>query len=322
MMNCSCGPINATTVNDAMRRIAIVTNVIILVLGTSGNGLVIWVIAMREKHKTLTSICYLNLAVADFLFSLGRIPALVQELMHCCWPFGLALCKLHAFARYLVVFAGVFILTVISVYRCLLIARPVWARNHQGPCYQKLMCIGAWILAFAFSVPYLVVRDIEVKNGATYCVYRKDLKKSTELPLRLSRFFAGFLVPFIIIFSSYLVLIFKLRGRSWKHSHRTFSLVATIVALFFICWLPHHIFVFVSTVSSEKDGWGVGLKLSNALAYLHSCVNPVLYCFVGYVRVRSLHHQASFLGFFRKALTEEDDSSLAAETSRSLNQKT
>ncbi|KAH0631409.1 hypothetical protein JD844_005725 [Phrynosoma platyrhinos] len=317
-MNASCGHLNTTTVEDAMRHIAIVTNVIILVLGVSGNGLVMWVIAMREKRKTFTSICYFNLAVADFLFSLGRIPALVQEIMYSCWPFGLVLCKLHAFTRYLTVFASVFILTVISVYRCLLIARPVWARNHRGPHCQALMCIGAWVLALAFSIPYLVVRHTEVRNGGTYCVYQKILKKSTDLPLRLSRFFGGFLVPFIVISSAYLVLVFKLRGRRWESSHRTFALVAIIVALFFICWLPHHIFVFLSTISSTKETWGVALKLTNALAYLHSCVNPVLYCFVGYIRIRGLHRQTSFLGLFRKALTEEDEGSAGAEVSQTF----
>ncbi|XP_062996404.1 chemerin-like receptor 1 [Elgaria multicarinata webbii] len=321
-MNASCGHQNTTAVEDAMRHIAIVTNVIILVLGVSGNGLVMWVVAMRDKRKTFTSICYFNLAVADFLFSLGRIPALVQEIMYTCWPFGLTLCKLHTFARYLTVFTSVFILTVISVYRCLLITRPVWARNHRGPRYQVLMCTGAWILALAFSIPYLVFRHIENKNGAPQCVYRKDLGYSTDLPLRLSRFFAGFLVPFIIISSAYLVLICKLRGRRWEGSHRTFGLVATIVALFFVCWLPHHIFVFLSTTAGKKSSWGIGLKLSNALAYLHSCVNPLLYCFVGCVRSRQLHRRVSFLGLFRKALTEEDEGSVGAEASRSLSQKT
>nr|XP_008119997.1 PREDICTED: C3a anaphylatoxin chemotactic receptor-like [Anolis carolinensis] len=321
-MNASCTAFNTTAVDDDMRHIGIVTNVIILVLGVSGNGLVMWVIAMREKRKTFTSICYFNLAVADFLFSLGRIPALVQEIMYSCWPFGLALCKLHAFARYLTVFSSVFILTVISVYRCLLIARPVWARNHRGPHCQALMCIGAWILALAFSIPYLVVRHTVEINGGTYCVYQKVLKKSTDLPLRLSRFFGGFLVPFIIISSAYLVLVFKLRGRRWEGSHRTFALVAIIVVFFFICWLPHHIFVLISTLLFTKEEWGIGLKLTNALAYLHSCVNPVLYCFVGYIRLRGLRRQTSFLGLFRKALTEEDEGSVAAEASRSLNQKT
>ncbi|XP_060114153.1 C3a anaphylatoxin chemotactic receptor-like [Heteronotia binoei] len=312
---------NTSRVDEAMRHIAIVTNVIILVLGVFGNGLVVWVTAMRKKRYNFTSTCYLNLAVADCLFSLGRIPALVQEVMYGHWPFGDPLCKLHTFARYLTVFAGVFILTLISVDRCLLVAQPVWARNHRGPRFQALLCTGAWIAASAFSFPYLVVREVTLKDGAMSCVYRRDLKISTELPLRLSRFFGGFLVPFVIILSAYLVLIFKLRNRRWEGSHRTFGLVAAIVAVFFICWLPHHVVALVSTVGGSKESWGIALKLSNALAYLHSCINPVIYVLVGYVRSQRLHRRASFLGLFRKALTEEDENSTGAEVSRSLNQK-
>ncbi|KAM6428845.1 N-formyl peptide receptor 2-like [Liasis olivaceus] len=310
-----------TTVEEVMRHIAIVTNVIILVLGVSGNGLVMWIIAKRKKHNTFTSICYFNLAVADFLFSAGRIPALVQEIMYSRWPFGLILCKLHSFARYLTTFTSIFILTVISLYRCLMVVRPVWARNHQSPRFQALMCIGAWILALFFSIPYLVVRTVEVRNGASCCVYQKDLKISTELPLRLSRFLGGFLLPFVIISTAYSLLLCKLRQRRWTSGHRTISLVATIVALFFICWLPHHIFVLLSTIWNKNDFWGIALKLSNALAYLHGCINPVLYGFVGYIRSKGLHRRASFLGFFRKALIEEDDTSVGTEASQNLSQK-
>ncbi|XP_070806037.1 chemerin-like receptor 1 [Pituophis catenifer annectens] len=312
---------NVTTVEEVMRHIAIVTNVIILVLGVSGNGLVMWIIVTRKKHKTFTSICYFNLAVADFLFSVGRVPALVQEIMYQQWPFGLMLCKVHSFVRYLTTFTSVFVLTVISLYRCLMVVRPVWARNHQSPRFQTLMCIGAWTLALFFSIPYLVVRTIEVRNGASCCIYHKGLRTSTELPLRMSRFFGGFLLPFVVISTAYSVLLCKLRERRWKGCHRTISLVATIVALFFICWLPHHVFVLLNTIWSKNALWGIALKVSNALAYLHSCINPVLYGFVGYIRSRGLRRRASFLGLFRKALIEED-TSFATEASENLNQNT
>lgn len=302
-----------------MRRIAIVTNVIILVLGVSGNGLVVWATAMRRKRYTFTSTCYLNLAVADLLFSFGRIPAIVHEAMYGRWPFGLVLCKLHTFTRYLTVFTSVFVLTLISVDRCLLVACPIWSRNHRGPRFQVLLCTGAWLLSFAFSVPYLIVRSVVSEGGASYCVYRNDLKMATDFPLRMSRFLGGFLVPFIVIASAYSVLICKLQKRRWEGSHRTFALVATIVVLFFVCWLPHHIFVLISTTGGTKDEWGVALKLSNALAYLHSCVNPLIYGLVGFIRSRALRRRASFLGLFRRALTE-DEASTGAE-SRSLSQK-
>ncbi|XP_026540353.1 fMet-Leu-Phe receptor-like [Notechis scutatus] len=320
-MNVSYCLSNVTAVEEVMRHIAIVTNVIILVLGISGNGLVMWIIVTRKKHKTFTSICYFNLAVADFLFSMGRIPALVQEIMYQQWPFGLALCKVHSFVRYLTTFTSVFVLTVISLYRCLMVVKPVWARNHQSPRFQTLMCIGAWTLALFFSLPYLVVRTIEVRNGASCCIYHKSLKTSTELPLRMSRFFGGFLLPFTIISTAYSILLCKLRERRWKGCHRTISLVAAIVALFFICWLPHHVFVLLNTIWTKNALWGIALKVSNALAYLHSCINPVLYGFVGYIRSRGLRRRASFLGLFRKALIEED-TSFATEASENLNQKT
>ncbi|KAM7138201.1 C3a anaphylatoxin chemotactic receptor-like isoform 1-T2 [Macrochelys suwanniensis] len=317
-MNGSHAPTNATgAVEDAMRLIAIGTNALVLGLGLAGNGLVIWITtAGRAGPPTFPSACYLHLAVADLLFSVGRIPAIVQEVWWSRWRFGRALCKLHSFARYLVVFAGVFVLTLISLHRCLLVAQPVWVRNHHRPRLGCWLIAGAWFLAVCFSVPYLVVRDVETKQGEPFCVYRRDLRHFTEMPLRLSRFLGGFLVPFAVIATSYVVLTWKLRRRNWAGSQRTFALVLAVVVLFFVCWLPHHVLVLFSTYQANRETWGVALKLANALAYLHSCLNPVLYGLVGYARSRG-RRRGSFLGIFRRALAEEEEASGERETSQS-----
>ncbi|XP_032659223.1 C3a anaphylatoxin chemotactic receptor-like [Chelonoidis abingdonii] len=317
-MNGSRAPHNATgAVEDAMRLIAISTNALVLGLGLAGNGLVIWITtAGRPGPPTFPSACYLHLAVADLLFSAGRIPAIVQEVFRSRWPFGQALCKLHSFARYLVVFAGVFVLTLISLHRCLLVAQPIWVRNHHRPRLGSWLIAGAWILAICFSIPYLVVRDVEIKRGESFCVYRTDLRHFVEMPLRLSRFLGGFLIPFAIIATSYVVLIWKLRRRSWEGSQRTFALVLAVVALFFVCWLPHHVVVLLSIYQKNKEIWGVALKLANALAYLHSCLNPVLYGLVGFSRSKG-RRRGSFLGIFRRALAEEGEGSSEMEASQS-----
>ncbi|XP_050786727.1 C3a anaphylatoxin chemotactic receptor-like [Gopherus flavomarginatus] len=317
-MNGSRAPHNATgAVEDAMRLIAISTNALVLGLGLAGNGLVIWITtAGRAGPPTFPSACYLHLAVADLLFSAGRIPAIVQEVLRSRWPFGRALCKLHSFTRYLVVFAGVFVLTLISLHRCLLVAQPVWVRNHHRPRLGCWLITGAWILAICFSIPYLVVRDVETKRGESFCVYRTDLRHFVEMPLRLSRFLGGFLIPFAIIATSYVVLIWKLRRRSWVGSQRTFALVLAVVALFFVCWLPHHVLVLLSTYQKKKEIWGVALKLANALAYLHSCLNPVLYGLVGFTRSKG-RRRGSFLGIFRRALAEEEEGSSEMKASQS-----
>uniref|UniRef100_A0A670ZFZ4 G-protein coupled receptors family 1 profile domain-containing protein n=1 Tax=Pseudonaja textilis TaxID=8673 RepID=A0A670ZFZ4_PSETE len=262
-------------------------------MGVFGNGLVIFITGFRMK-KTVNTVWFFNLATADIIFI-----------------FFLFLARAALVFQSSTSLAFVFVLTVISLYRCLMVVKPVWARNHQSPRFQTLMCIGAWTLALFFSLPYLVVRTIEVRNGASCCIYHKALKTSTELPLRMSRFFGGFLLPFIIISAAYSILLCKLRERRWKGCHRTISLVAAIVALFFICWLPHHVFVLLNTVWTKNALWGIALKVSNALAYLHSCINPVLYGFVGYLRSRGLRRRASFLGLFRRALIEEDTMSPA-----------
>uniref|UniRef100_A0A452H665 G-protein coupled receptors family 1 profile domain-containing protein n=1 Tax=Gopherus agassizii TaxID=38772 RepID=A0A452H665_9SAUR len=284
-----------------------------LPVGVVGNGLYLWVLGLKMR-RMVTKLFFLHLVSCYLLFTL-LIP-FFAEVLRSRWPFGQALCKLHSFTRYLVVFAGVFVLTLISLHRCLLVAQPVWVRNHHRPRLGCWLITGAWILAICFSIPYLVVRDVENKRGESFCVYRTDLRHFVEMPLRLSRFLGGFLVPFAIIATSYVVLIWKLRRRSWVGSQRTFALVLAVVALFFVCWLPHHVLVLLSTYQNKKEIWGVALKLANALAYLHSCLNPVLYGLVGFTRSKG-RRRGSFLGIFRRALAEEEEGSSEMEASQS-----
>ncbi|KAG7269059.1 hypothetical protein CRUP_003680 [Coryphaenoides rupestris] len=86
----------------------------VALVGIVGNGLVIYVTAFRMK-RTVNSIWFLNLAVADFLFTTFLIFIIVSVSQGYHWPFGEIMCKLKTILMVSNMFASIYFLTAISV---------------------------------------------------------------------------------------------------------------------------------------------------------------------------------------------------------------
>ncbi|KAG7269047.1 hypothetical protein CRUP_003668 [Coryphaenoides rupestris] len=114
--------VNLSTMNRAMVGVYCA----VALVGIVGNGLVIYVTAFRMK-RTVNSIWFLNLAVADFLFTSFLILIIVSLSQGYHWPFGEIMCKLRA----ILTGSNIYFLTAISVDRCLCTWVVVWSQNHR-----------------------------------------------------------------------------------------------------------------------------------------------------------------------------------------------
>ncbi|KTF87358.1 hypothetical protein cypCar_00024607 [Cyprinus carpio] len=144
---------------------------IVVLLGTTGNSLVIWVAGFRMK-PTITNVWLVNLAVADLIFCLTRVTSLISSLFFDHWPFGVFLCKFNGFFKYANMFCSVFLLAVISVDRALCICRPVFTRERRTLCAARVVSVGVWIVAVMFSSPYFVYRQVFLKNNLSHCSFK------------------------------------------------------------------------------------------------------------------------------------------------------
>lgn len=160
-----------TTVDiDAiMENITIVFYTITILLGTTGNAVVIWMSGFHLKAN-VTNVWLVNLAVADLIFCLTRVTSLIKKLFYDYWPFGIFLCKFNGFFKYTNMFCSVFILAVISLDRALCVWRPVFTRRRRTLGVARLISVGVWTVAVIFSVPYYVYRQVYIgKNNLTKC---------------------------------------------------------------------------------------------------------------------------------------------------------
>uniref|UniRef100_A0A6I8NUY8 C3a anaphylatoxin chemotactic receptor n=1 Tax=Ornithorhynchus anatinus TaxID=9258 RepID=A0A6I8NUY8_ORNAN len=150
-----------------------------LVLGLLGNGLVLWV-AGWKMQRTVTTIWFLHLTAADLLCCLSLPFSLAHLALGGHWPHGQLLCKLVPATIILNMFASVFLLTAISLDRCLLVTRPVWCQNHRGVRVATAVCGAAWVLASVLCLPVLLYRETYVDGPLWRCGYIFDHHASKD----------------------------------------------------------------------------------------------------------------------------------------------
>ncbi|XP_013914470.1 PREDICTED: chemokine-like receptor 1 [Thamnophis sirtalis] len=286
---------------------------VLFLLGSLGNGAVIWITA-RQTARTISCVWFFNLALADFLFSVTRIVPLLKNAFDNGWPFGSFLCKANSFVKYLNMFGSVFLLAAISIDRATCVAYPIWTKRHRDSRLAWVAAIGAWILAIATSSPFYHYRGIKIdKSNKTKCSFSLEGNESAKLVIYMLRLICGFLAPFAIIVVCYGIIVVVLRKRRASlRSKKPFRVILVLVVTFFLCWAPYHIFLLLKLVEVKGLGLSIGLPLSSFLAYLNSCVNPILYFFMGvdFHRKLSLY---SIRSAFRKTLFEDSGSSFRSK---------
>ncbi|NWR61757.1 C3AR protein, partial [Bucorvus abyssinicus] len=104
--------------------------------------------------------------------------------------------------------------------------------------------------------------------------------------INITRAVFGFVLPCGIIAVCYALIAFRTRaGQLHKSRNRMLRTIVLVVAAFFICWAPYHvvgILTLVSTLGTElRESLILWDHFSIALAYANSCINPLLYVFVG-----------------------------------------
>ncbi|XP_004281413.1 chemerin-like receptor 1 [Orcinus orca] len=282
-----------------VRIFLVVVYSIICFLGILGNGLVI-IIATCKMKKTVNTVWFLNLAVADFLFNVFLPIHITYAAMDYHWVFGTAMCKISNFLLIHNMYTSVFLLTVISSDRCISVLLPVWSQNHRSVRLAYMACMVIWVLAFFLSSPSLVFRDTAHVHGKISCFNNFSLSATSSsswpthpqvdavgfgrhVAVTITRFLCGFLTPMLIITACYVTIVCKLRRNRLAKTKKPFKVIVTIIITFFLCWCPYHTLYLLELHHSAIPGsvFSLGVPLATAIAIANSCMNPILYVFVG-----------------------------------------
>ncbi|KAI4890728.1 hypothetical protein NFI96_031396 [Prochilodus magdalenae] len=268
---------DSSSCRDAMCIFYAVAKLIIFILGLAGNGLVIWIAGFKVKKSVITT-WYLSLAVSDFIYC-STLPFYVIYVVTNNWPFGLFMCKFNSFIMWLNLYSSTFLLTIISVDRCVVVMFPVWAQNQRTVGRASVIVMTAWIISAALSTPSLVLKIIRQNDyeQTAQCIYR--FREKNYAVTIVCRFIFLFVIPFLIIFICYVLIMRKLSNQRVK-PRKPIKIMTLLIVTFLICWLPFHT-VFLISILRKNNVRLIIKKLTFILANVNSCLNPFLYAFMG-----------------------------------------
>nr|XP_033803154.1 C-X-C chemokine receptor type 4-B-like isoform X2 [Geotrypetes seraphini] len=276
---------------------------IIFVIGIVGNGLVVVVMGYQKKSRTMTDKYRLHLSVADLLF-VFTLPFWSAEAAQG-WHFKIpnVLCKGINSVYTINLYSIVLILAFISLDRYLAI---VHATNSQGTrklLAEKIIYAGVWLPAVLLSVPDLIFSTVSEVEGVYGCnhIYPGDQVK-WETSFRFLHIMVGFIFPGLIILTCYCIIISKLSHSKGHQKRRALKTTVILILAFFACLLPYYIclgmeaFILLGTVKSDcilQDNVDKWISITEAVAFFHCCLNPILYAFLGAKFKMSAHNAFS-----------------------------
>uniref|UniRef100_A0A670J734 Leukotriene B4 receptor 2 n=1 Tax=Podarcis muralis TaxID=64176 RepID=A0A670J734_PODMU len=271
-----------------------VTGIVFLLLaaliGLPGNLFVIWSILwkMKPSHRSVTCLLVVNLAVADGVVLL-LTPFFIIFLIFKNWLFSLAVCKGVYYLCCINMFASIFIITLMSVDRCLAVNQPYFSQAIRKKHLVVKILSGIWVAAILLSIPALLFRQVVKDPSGRYICEPCHPRPSLTIFHFTLETVVAFVIPFTIIVGCYSAVLIRLRGVKRRQGARTEKLIVAIVICFAVLWVPYHIVNVLQVASNLSSGrtaerlgqaWKSGRAGATALAFLSSSINPVLYVFV------------------------------------------
>ncbi|XP_044847580.1 chemokine-like receptor 1 [Mauremys mutica] len=240
--------------------------------GVPLNCYVLFVASCRVE-RTASAVWFWSRAVADFIFIVFlplRFTSVFIKELDTAKVLSSTVTSFH-------MFFSAFLFTVLSVDRCILVARPEWARNHLTPLLAFKIVMGMWALSVGFSLRY---SDLwESLHSPASTSMNVGLDEGRVKAAVLIEFLVGFLIPLalILIPTSYIVLAAKLRRNRLIQSTKPLKILLGLTPSFFLCWLPYHVFFLQISAMHTGSVWNRGSTFACVLTYFSSCLNPIFY---------------------------------------------
>lgn len=167
--------------------------------------------------------------------------------------------------------------------------------SRTKPLLVQLSCLAVWFFCFLLSIPdwmYLKAENDPRRGNKIECIHHYPTT-TWRLVSRVLYHVLGFLLPAIVLLYCYSCVLLRLQsGVQGVQKQRAVRVVLALVMAFFITWTPYNITLLVDTLYTNQStinsttcatttALDVAIIATSTLGYMHCCVNPVLYAFVG-----------------------------------------
>ncbi|KAG8445280.1 hypothetical protein GDO86_010168 [Hymenochirus boettgeri] len=262
--------------------------IVVFIFGLLFNGTALYVFFVVNKKKGIATTCLINLAIADLTFICFLPLRIAYYRNGATWIFGDALCRITTYSFYFSMYSSILILASISIFRYFAVVFPgsVNARTAVK------VCTVVWIFSGVSTSPFFL-SGTQDRENVTRC-----FEPSGKLPwakimyINYYALICGFLAPFSVTMVFNGLLIRHIRNMPLKKTHirKHMIMIALVLLVFSVCFLPYHIqrtvhlhyLVHHPSVCSLHDVLQRTVVATLCLAILNSCLDPLLYVFIGH----------------------------------------
>ncbi|XP_015284106.1 PREDICTED: C-X-C chemokine receptor type 6 [Gekko japonicus] len=252
------------------------------IFGVSGNALVLIIFVFYEKVKTVTDIFLVSLATADLCF-LGTLPFWAYSAAHE-WIFGTLACQVIRGFYTLNLYGSMLTLTCVTIERYFSVvqATKVHISQSKRTIWGKVICIFLWIVSLAFALPQFTY-STQAKHDKVVC--RANYSSlQMEQSIEVTQMSLGFFCPMLVMLFCYFTIINTLLKAKGFNKHKSVKIVFAIVMTFICTQAPYNLLKLIRVMDRHvllSKYYEYALIITEAIAYFHSCLNPVLYFFIG-----------------------------------------
>nr|XP_034370841.1 gastrin/cholecystokinin type B receptor isoform X2 [Arvicanthis niloticus] len=173
--NLSCEPprIRGTGTRELELAIRITLYAVIFLMSVGGNLLIIVVLGLSRRLRTVTNAFLLSLAVSDLLLAVACMPFTLLPNLMGTFIFGTVVCKAVSYLMGVSVSVSTLNLVAIALERYSAICRPLQARVWQTRSHAARVILATWLLSGLLMVPYPVYTVVQpVGPRVLQCMHR------------------------------------------------------------------------------------------------------------------------------------------------------
>ncbi|XP_070604768.1 mas-related G-protein coupled receptor member H-like [Erythrolamprus reginae] len=268
-------------ITEEMLIFAIFT-ILFCVLGMLGNGLVIRLLGCSVKRNTF-AIYIINLSVAHFgLLTIKLIIEIywLSTGLYCGFPY-----ELFRIAWLLMYNLVQFLLTIISIDRCVSVLFPIWYRSHRLAKLFAAVSVITWAISFILSSIYFKNKTFHRYEWENILIY--------AISINAVLLFSLMTISTVTLF---IKICFLSKRQRWG---KLLTVILLMLFSFLVLVFPLNASIF-SLLISRDIVYDI-IHRDCLCIYIHACINPVIYYVVGRQGGKGIKD------FFQKVFKEEEE---------------
>lgn len=283
---------------EADRRLELTVSIVVPIFfsligitGLIGNLLVVITVTFNVQMRNTTNLLIFNLSLADLMFICFCIPFTAVDYSFGQWPFGQLWCKTVQYLIVVAAYISIYTLVLMSLDRYLAVCYPVSRIRNERNTLLAIAIL--WLTVLLINVPVFNAHGLydyeHNERNYTACKFI-DEEYFSWSTFHISMFVSSYLLPLLLISGLYLLMLMRLWKTSLTQSkesrrgkRRVTRLVIVVVACFATLWLPIQTILLLKSLRLYESSTHITIALqisAHVLAYVSSCINPLLYAFL------------------------------------------